>query len=207
MPFHEVVQGEDVKQIAFERAGMRRPAPVLEHGSNSNLLAHRNPNVLRPGDRIFIPESARRDEGADTGSRHRFRRVGQRELRLRLHTPDGEPMRKAAYQINVNGTWREGETDDTGLLRQPLPLTRCDVILRADGVDVKLLVAHLNPVETVTGQQARLNNLGFFSGPVDGIVGPRTRAATRAFQKSRGITDDGIIGPVTRAHLVDAFGC
>ncbi len=207
MPFHEVVQGEDVKQIAFERGGMRRPAPVLTHNSNTNLLAMRNPNVLLPGDRVFVPDRALRDEPADTGAKHRFRVRGTRELRLQLKGPDGTIMRETPYQLNVNGTWREGATDKDGRLLERIPLTRCQVRLVADGVEVNLLVAHLDPVETTTGAQARLNNLGFFSGPVDGIVGPRTREATRAFQESRGIADDGIIGPVTRSHLLDAFGC
>ena len=39
--------------------------------------------------------------------------------------------------------------------------------------------------------QASLNQLGYDAGPVDGIVGSRTRAALQQFQKARGFVADG----------------
>ena len=50
--------------------------------------------------------------------------------------------------------------------------------------------------------QARLNALG--ANPpltVDGISGPNTLAAIKAFQASKGIDADGIVGPITLAAL------
>ncbi|MFZ5782557.1 MAG: peptidoglycan-binding domain-containing protein [Pseudomonadota bacterium] len=40
--------------------------------------------------------------------------------------------------------------------------------------------------------QALLRRLAFNPGPVDGILGPRTTAAIRAYQESRGLEVDGI---------------
>jgi len=56
-------------------------------------------------------------------------------------------------------------------------------------------------LSTVLGIQTRLGALGFESGPLDGKMGPRTRAAVIAFQKSRNLVPDGIVGPKTRAAL------
>ena len=39
--------------------------------------------------------------------------------------------------------------------------------------------------------QGRLNDLGFDAGAIDGVMGPATRTALRAFQKSAGIIADG----------------
>jgi len=50
--------------------------------------------------------------------------------------------------------------------------------------------------------QERLLALGFDSKGVDGIFGAATRAAVMAFQKSRGLVADGIIGPKTWAALL-----
>ncbi|WP_422444067.1 spore cortex-lytic enzyme [Thermoanaerobacterium sp. DL9XJH110] len=45
--------------------------------------------------------------------------------------------------------------------------------------------------------QQKLNTLGFWAGKVDGIFGPKTKAAVKRFQRARGIRVDGIVGPQT----------
>lgn len=50
--------------------------------------------------------------------------------------------------------------------------------------------------------QARLNALGAKpSLVVDGISGPKTTAAIKAFQAAHGIETDGIAGPITQAAM------
>jgi peptidoglycan hydrolase-like protein with peptidoglycan-binding domain len=51
--------------------------------------------------------------------------------------------------------------------------------------------------------QAILSDFGgeFDPGPVDGIEGPKTKAAIKKYQEARGLTVDGIAGPVTRKKL------
>jgi N-acetylmuramoyl-L-alanine amidase len=49
--------------------------------------------------------------------------------------------------------------------------------------------------------QTKLKSLGFFTGTVDGIYGVKTQRAVRAFQKSVGITADGIAGSKTLLYL------
>lgn len=49
--------------------------------------------------------------------------------------------------------------------------------------------------------QTKLKQLGFYKGSVDGIYGKNTRNAVIAFQKSCGITTDGIAGPKTLLYL------
>jgi hypothetical protein len=54
--------------------------------------------------------------------------------------------------------------------------------------------------QVVRLQQA-LGNLGFNPGPVDGIFGPLTESAVRAYQTARGLGADGIVGPNTWGAL------
>jgi peptidoglycan hydrolase-like protein with peptidoglycan-binding domain len=49
--------------------------------------------------------------------------------------------------------------------------------------------------------QERLNALGYNCGKVDGIFGPKTLTAVKAFQKAKHLTVDGIVGPKTWAAL------
>lgn len=52
--------------------------------------------------------------------------------------------------------------------------------------------------------QARLRELGYLVGAVDGRRGPQTVAAIMAFQRVQGLAVDGIAGPQTRAALAGA---
>jgi len=49
--------------------------------------------------------------------------------------------------------------------------------------------------------QSLLNRIGYNSGPVDGIFGPRTYQAVTAFQANNSLATDGIVGPATWAVL------
>jgi peptidoglycan hydrolase-like protein with peptidoglycan-binding domain len=53
----------------------------------------------------------------------------------------------------------------------------------------------------IPGLQVALRSHGLYHGRIDGIAGPRTRAAVRAFQQQRGLHVDGIAGPQTRRAL------
>lgn len=49
--------------------------------------------------------------------------------------------------------------------------------------------------------QQQLAAAGFDPGAIDGVMGPRTRAAVRAFQQANGLQVDGDPGPLTQAAL------
>jgi cell wall-associated NlpC family hydrolase len=55
--------------------------------------------------------------------------------------------------------------------------------------------------EDVRWVQRRLQVHDFDPGPADGVFGPRTDAAVRAFQRAKGLAPDGIVGPHTRQAL------
>ena len=54
---------------------------------------------------------------------------------------------------------------------------------------------------TTIAIQQKLVSLGYDTGGIDGIFGPKTRRAVMLFQASRNLTVDAIVGPQTRAAL------
>jgi len=62
-------------------------------------------------------------------------------------------------------------------------------------------VAHARVSAAAAALQVALRATGHYHGTVDGIRGPGTRAAVRAFQRRRGLAVDGIAGPATRRAL------
>ncbi|MEA3503309.1 MAG: peptidoglycan-binding domain-containing protein [Actinomycetota bacterium] len=56
---------------------------------------------------------------------------------------------------------------------------------------------------TIIQQELRI--LGYFNGEPDGILGPMTQDALKAFQSDAGITVDGEYGPETYVALADAL--
>ena len=64
-------------------------------------------------------------------------------------------------------------------------------------VDKKVDAATAN----IRDVQSRLKKWGYYTGNVDGINGPKTIAAVKKFQKRYGLTQDGIVGPLTAAKM------
>ena len=54
---------------------------------------------------------------------------------------------------------------------------------------------------TVRTIQTKLKRWGYYTGNVDGIYGSKTVAAVKHFQRSNGLTPDGICGPATQRAL------
>lgn len=55
--------------------------------------------------------------------------------------------------------------------------------------------------EAVREFQIALQETGNDPGPIDGVFGSQTEAAVKAFQAERGITVDGIVGPITWRNI------
>ena len=49
--------------------------------------------------------------------------------------------------------------------------------------------------------QAALKNAGFYTGAIDGKIGPKTKSAILEFQKAKALKVDGKVGPKTWAEL------
>lgn len=214
MPYHTVAQGECLTRIA-SRYGFASYDTIWNHPVNADLRQKRpDPHVIHPGDRLFIPTSDRKEVHRSTGASHQFKvRRMTKMLRLAVEDLAGKRIAGAAYELLIEDQTFTGTTDGEGKLEQKIPADAEKGTLKVGERTWPLLIGHLNPIDETpdrgsTGIQARLRNLGYDPGPIDGLRGARTEAAIRAFQRDNPpLTVDGICGPETRAKLIEKHGC
>ena len=167
---HVVSQGECLNSIAA-RYGFAWKT-IWNHADNADLKALRkNPNVLFPDDVLVIPEKQVKEESCATEKSHKFKRKGvPAVLKIQLLN-NGQPRKNLGWKANLGGTWQEGKTDGDGNLEIKLA-PGCDsgVLKLENGTEYQLQLRELDPVDTISGVQARLNNLGYDCGPVDGTI-------------------------------------
>ena len=83
-----------------------------------------------------------------------------------------------------------------------LPVSQAgDEIATDNGEMAKQREAYQSQYNLVKAVQKRLDVYGYRPGPIDGIFGPKTRAALMAFQKDKELNADGLIGIETLRKL------
>ncbi len=212
--YHEVQQGECLVSIA-KRYGFARYETIYEHPENAELKKKRpNPNIIYPGDQIYIPDVVLKEVTLPTGQRHQFQRKRlTRTLRIALEDQNGKCLAGAKYELTFGTRVVKGATDADGMLEQEVFVGEERGKLSVNGYSWNLLVAHLNPLDAntedggITGTQGRLLNLGYYVGPIDGELSPTTKAALRQFQSEAGLRVTGDLDGPTRAKLRDKHGC
>ncbi len=212
--YHTVDQGEYLGLIA-KNYGFASYQPIWNHDNNADLRALRkNPNVLLPGDQVFIPDKQSKQADINTGQRTRFTlHTAKVLLRLALEHPDGTPLANVQCDVKIDGNVQTVTTDNDGVLEQEIPVTAQDASLAFKDSDVPfdlelpLKIGHMDPVEEPTGQVARLNNLGYLAGPLDPVDSRLLLSAIEEFQCDEGLTVDGKCGPETQKKLVEVHGC
>lgn len=212
---HKVKQGDSSAKIA-KKYGFSNWRTVYDHEDNAELNQKRgDPNILYPGDTVAIPEKTAKEESSGTGQRHRFRYRGEKLwLRLILRDFDEQPLAETAYELDIGDQAFEGMTDGEGFLEHGVPAGADIGILNIDGLTLRFTIGYLDPIEEVEGWQARLYNLGYYSGPIDGSIHdedgeerPQLRWAVESFQLKNKLDVNGKMDEETKEKLKEIYGC
>jgi N-acetylmuramoyl-L-alanine amidase len=206
---HVVRPGECISSIARD-TGHFWDTLWKEPGNTELRTARGEPNVLMPGDRVFVPPIRPKQEPGQSEMRHRFIRRGEpSKIRMTVKR-GGEPRRNEPYTLEVDGQVFTGILDPEGKFEQAIPgNARKGKLIVGEGEDAKeypLKLGGLDPVDSLAGVQARLTNLGFGAGEATGGMNEKTEAAVRKFQAKHGLPETGVADQATRAKLKEIHG-
>ncbi|HKA89475.1 MAG TPA: peptidoglycan-binding protein [Haliangiales bacterium] len=209
MPSHTVERGECFSSIA-RQYGFADYHTLYDHPQNAPLKKRRpNPNMLLPGDEVFIPEHEVKNVDIPTDQPKKFV-VKVAEAKLRVVVKDDQEKPAASKKYKLSGQIaKEGTTDGSGQIEIDIPpdldSLELQVWVKPDPEPprtFRLLVGQLGPVEEVQGVQARLANLGLYRGKIDGNAKSIERALL-FFQKQNKLKESGEIDDATRKKLTE----
>lgn len=213
---HVVQQGECLSSIARD-FGFSDWRTIYNDPHNAEFRRKRpNPDLIFPGDELFIPDRTPPKHGCQTGQRHSFQVKRLRAwLRLKVCDEQGGPIAGRPYRLVVGDQTHQGTTTSDGLVEQKiaadasageLTVFTSDLGERGGRLRWTLAIGALDPVEEVSGVQGRLGNLGFLADVPSGFIDWQTQMALRTFQRASALDPSGQVDAETRKALVAQHG-
>lgn len=182
---------------------------LWDRPENAELKALRkNPNTLREGDEVFIPEIEKRQESCATEERHTFKRLGDPvKFKLQLKRM-GQPRKDEPFVMMIDGKIVEGTTDGDGKLEVFIPGNARTAVLHLNEGKEKhnIRIGRLDPIDELSGIKQRLNNLGFPAGIENDDPTPKATRALRNFQAHHELPVSGEADAPTVALLQTLCG-
>jgi N-acetylmuramoyl-L-alanine amidase len=207
MPEHVIQQGDCITSIAWQYGFS--PEKIWGLPQNAGLKKLRkDPNVLFPGDVVFIPQKEPKLLDRATGKRHKFKVKGlAAKLRIRL-LDNYKPRKNEHYKLLIDESEFSGQTDGDGWLVQVIPpnAQQGTLVLKDGAEEHPLQLGHLDPIDEISGVQARLRNLGFYSGSIDGEMSDDLETALAGFQRKHNLSHTGQPDQSTKDALKAAYG-
>lgn len=223
---YKVKQGDYLVKIAKEH-GFSDYRRIYDHDKNKKFRKKRpTPNLIYPGDKIYIPDKELKEKSCQTGLKHIFTLQRPKSLvHIALKNIGGEPLSITKYELKTKSktytrsiSGGDNEIKDNlsrGVIYEKVNTNEGEGELKIwlDDEDNEpdytytIKIGYLDPIKETTGIQSRLNNLGFDCGKVDGIKGPKTKEAVKNFQQKYGLKMDGVPGKRSQGKLKEIYGC
>lgn len=206
---HTVAQPDHIARIA-EKYHFFDYTIIWDDGANADLKSRRdNPNILFPGDVVVIPDKTPKTETRPTSRTYTFKVKPQPlQLRLQILDYDGEPA-VCEFKFKIEGDSGTVNLAD-GKFRKPILRAWENGSIRVDKLnilDIPIKIGWLDPIDTQTGQVARLNNLGYNAGVVEKPDPLQLRSALEEFQCDNSLDITGVCDADTQAKLKEIHLC
>lgn len=209
---HSVKQGDTVLALA-KKHGFPSADAILADGGNASLKESRkDPGILQPGDTVVIPTRAMLQEACAIDSTHKFKVTRPKAwVRVAVKDADGVALKGKKFQLTIEALQVNGTVPDDGIIEQKVPVDaksgRLTVFLSDKPNDVEiwnLQLGWMDPLDSISGVQSRLTNLGFDcndDGTPTGVLDEGTIAAIKAFQARIGTEETGAIDDTLKQKL------
>ena len=209
--WYTVAPGDCIDSIGFDH-GLHWDTIWKDTHNRQLRELRKNPNILLPGDEVYIPNICVRKESRPTDQTHTFVRRGvPSTLSIVLRDRAGNPRPNTPYVLVIDSAHTSGKTDGEGTLRFTVPSNAKRGSLRVEGPAGQevypLLLGNVDPIDTCSGVQERLTNLGFYVGSPTGEMDESTRQAIRDFQEFHNLPVSGQVDQATQDKLKSEFGC
>jgi hypothetical protein len=203
---YQVKQGDCIFSIAFEHGFFADT--IWNHPNNEDLKEKRkDPNVLMPGDTVYVPDKRPREYSEATNQVYKYRcKNTPKTFQIQFKYLD-TPIKNIDYKLTIDGKEFDGKTDGEGWLKQSiLPNAKLAKVTFADGTEYDLKLGDLDPVEEIFGVQQRLGVLGLYSGNCGGKLDDETKASIKVFQFTNDLEISGEADEKTKSLLEKLVG-
>ncbi len=223
-PMYTVKQGDYLAKIA-KAHGLADWRRIYNDPQNASFREKRpDPDLLFPGDQLFIPDKKLQETTCHTENKYTFTiQRPKYEIQMTMRDEEGSPIPLLKYELKTNMKTYQRHIEDgpeikshlqAGLIHETIDTEEESGQLKVwlkDGDDepdfqTEIKVGHLDPVEEITGLQGRLNNLGYDCGNVDGTLGPKTANALKQYQTDHHLAVTGKADAATMAALTAQYG-
>jgi phage baseplate assembly protein gpV len=200
-------QGDYLKKLAHT-LGFDADA-VWNHAKNADMAKQRQPNLLHPGDILYVPDPTLKWETLSKGTTNSYVvTVPKTTLTLSFKDAKG-PMANAAYVVEGLGEKLEGTTDGNGVatLAVPVHIVECRVTFPDLDETFPVRVGHMDPIDEASGVRKRLLHLGYYPIWIDSNdTDALDKQGLCAFQDAKGLPATGILDDATKAALSKEHG-
>jgi Putative peptidoglycan binding domain len=188
----------------------------MEPPRNAELAGKRKPNLLHPGDVLWVPHAPPVALPIRKGTSNRYvAKVPLTPVQL-VFKDDAGPIANEPYTVQGLGAEQQGTTDGDGkvVLQVPVTAREVQVVLTRRQVIHPVRIGDMDPIVESSGVRKRLQHLGFYRQPAPAGALDHTedeqaecdQEALAAFQRISGLDATGVIDDATRAELLKRHG-
>jgi hypothetical protein len=185
---------------------------IWSDAQNAELSTLRDPNILCPGDILYVPDPAPLPLSMASGTSNDYSAAIPTMSIMLAFQDDDAPFVNEPYTVEGLGSPEEQPTTDkNGVLTLDVPVHIREVVVTFPNRNTSypLRIGDMDPIDEAAGARKRLQHLGYreTSESEEADVELRDRQAITSFQTDQEIDPTGELDEATKTAIVKEHGC